>query len=599
MGSGTVFLEKSLNNARWMLASADEDDVGRMVQQSQVPELVARLLSGRGVKPEQAQSFLNPTLANDFPDPFSLKDMDELADFLAKSIKNGRKIGVFADFDVDGATSSSVLLRFLRYCGQNPPFYIPDRLKEGYGPNIGAFQTLKEQGSEIVLICDCGITAFEPIEQGRALGLDLVVLDHHEAEDSLPKANFVINPKRKDDESGLDMLAACGVVFMLCVAVNNKLRESGFYEDRGLAEAPLKKWLDVVALGTVCDMVPLQGVNRLFVRAGLTQIARHENSGLSALCQVSGIDGVPSTYHFGFALGPRINAGSRVHQADLGARLLSCDDPEEAKNIAWILNDCNEKRKGIQSEMMDHAIKIVEEEGLHENPIIIAGHESWHPGLSGLVAGRLKEKYGKPAVCITYAPGETGGLEGRGSGRSVIGVNMGGAFIAARNEGLLVKGGGHAMAAGFTLLPEKLNEFSEFLYQNIEEQLSGEEILLETDIDAVLSVRGATVNIVKMLEEQAGPFGQGQPEPMFVLQNVRVHDVDIVGKDHVKCMVSDWEGGGRLKAIAFQAKDMNLGQALLSQNGAKPFHLAGSLKLNHWNGRDSVEMHISDGAFGR
>ncbi|MBI4030109.1 MAG: single-stranded-DNA-specific exonuclease RecJ [Proteobacteria bacterium] len=590
-------VENSLMQARWVAAPADDDVVAQIMRAHGMPEFIARMLAARNVAADKIESFLYPKLARDFPDPLTLAGMDDAAAFVADAVVGGRKIGVFGDFDVDGATSSSLLARFLRHCGLNPPLYIPDRMKEGYGPNENALRILKDQGAEIVIMCDCGITAHNVIAEGRKIGLDIIVLDHHEAEEKLPPATHVVNPKRKDDTSGLSMLAACGVTFMLCVAVNAKLRTIKFFEKNGLAEAPLKDWLDIVALGTVCDMVPLTGVNRLIVRAGLERMAKTANPGLRALLDVSKVSGAPTPYTLGFALGPRINAGSRVHQADLGARLLSTDDPEEAKNIAWTLNDCNEQRKAMQAGMFEHAVGMVEGERLHENPVIIVGHENWHPGLSGLVAGRLKEKYGRPAVCIAYAPGHEGGMEGRGSGRSVSGVNMGAAFIDARNEGLLLKGGGHAMAAGFTILPDQVVDFSAFLTKHVTRQLAGQPAVSETVVDAVMSVRGAQFDFVNLIQQHMGPFGQGHEEPLFMLPNVRVHKADIVGKDHVRCMVSDWEGGSRMKAMAFKAADTPVGQALLKQGRDTPFHLLGHLKPDTWNGAQRVEMHITDAVF--
>ncbi len=590
-------VENSLMQARWVVAPAQQDVIQQMVSQKGLPEIVARLLSSRNVAPDQVDSFLYPKLARDFPDPFKMAGMKDLADYLAQAVVKGRSIGIFGDFDVDGATSTSLLVRFFRHCGLETPFYIPDRMKEGYGPNVGALKILKEKGAEIVIMCDCGITAHDVIAQGREMGLEIVVLDHHMPEDKLPPANHVVNPKRHDDTAGLGMLAACGVTFLTCVAVNAKLREAGWFAKKGLAEAPLKNWLDIVALGTVCDMVPLTGPNRLFVRTGLEQMAQTENPGLRALMEVAGVKGVPTPYSLGFALGPRINAGSRVHQADLGARLLCAENPEEAKTISWTLNDCNEKRKTIQNEMFSHAVSLVEDGGLAGHPLIMVGHEDWHPGLSGLVAGRLKEKYGKPSVVVTFAPGEGAALEGRGSGRSVPGVNMGAAFIDARQAGLLIKGGGHAMAAGFTVATDKVDDFRAFLMEHISGQMQGRTAVTETVIDGVLSVRGAQTDFVKLIHDHVGPFGQDHAEPVFALSDVRLHTVDIVGTDHVRCTVSDWEGGPRIKAVAFRSADTPLGQALLKHSRDRLFHLAGHFKINEWQGRESVELHIQDAAF--
>lgn len=591
-------VENSLMQNRWVVAPAEQDVIDRIARQHGLPEIVARLLAARSVKPDEVEAFLYPRLARDFPDPFSLAGMRDLADFMVRAMADGRKIAVFGDFDVDGATSAAVLVRFFRALGVQTPFYIPDRMAEGYGPNINALRKLKNDGAEIVILADCGITAHDVIAQARELGLDIIVLDHHEPEGDLPAATHIINPKRHDDTSGLTMLAACGVSFMACVAINAALREDGYYARKNMTEPSVKNWLDIVALGTVCDMVPLTGVNRLFVRQGLALMNERRNPGIKALLDVAKINGMPSPYTLGFALGPRINAGSRVHQADLGARLLITDDAEEAKNIAWTLNDCNEKRKDIERTMIAEATGMVEAKGLDSHPIIIVGNETWHPGLSGLVAGRLKEKYGKPAVVITYAPGEGGiGLEGRGSGRSVAGINMASAFQGARAAGLLVKGGGHAMAGGFTLLPAQEEAFKVFLMQHIEKQAAGQDTVMETVIDGVLSVRGAQMDFVKIIHEHMGPFGQGHAEPLFALSSVRVQMADVVGADHVRCQVSDWEGGSRMKAVAFRSAGTPLGKMLLEKGGGQPVHIAGHFKINEWQGRESVEMHIQDAAF--
>lgn len=580
------------------MPDARQDVADVIARQQDVPEIVARIMAARGVAAEEAEAFLNPRLAAHFPDPFSLSGMAGFADDLALAVTTGRKIAVFGDFDVDGATSAAVMVRFFRHLGLEVPFYIPDRMKEGYGPNETALRILRDQGAEIVILCDCGTTAFGPVAAGRAMGLSIAVLDHHEAEEVLPDADHVINPKRRDDRSGLNMLAACGVSFLACVAINARLRERGFYKERGLAEAPLRDWLDIVALGTVCDMVPLTGPNRLLVRAGFARMAQRGNPGIAALCKVAGIAGDPNAYHAGFMLGPRINAGSRVHRADLGARLLATDDAEEAQSIAWTLNDCNEQRKEIQEEMTAQAEAMVAAQGIGDAPLIIVGHEEWHPGLSGLVAGRLREKYNRPAVVITYAPGPDSSLEGRGSGRSVPGVNMGAAFIDARQAGLLLKGGGHAMAAGFTVEADKVAALSDFLIRHVAEQAGGRAAVSETVIDGVLSVRGARPDFVRLIQERMGPFGQGHEEPVFVLPHVRIHMADVVGKDHVRVTIGDWDGGGgRMKAVAFRAADTKLGQALLTHGRDRPFHLAGYFKIDSWNGREQVEMHIQDAAF--
>ena len=589
-----TLVQSSFNKARWVMPDVALDDVEDLVRRHDMPEIVARLLCQRGV--EDVDSFLNPTLKNNFPDPFSLKGMGDMAEDVAIAIEDGKQFAIFGDFDVDGATSSAVLQRFLKAVGHDAPIYIPDRMNEGYGPNIEALRSLKEQGADIVMMLDCGTTAFDIVKAGTDLGLKIIILDHHEAEEALPDCWHVINPKRKDDTSRLDMLAAVGVTFMACIAINNRLRDRGFYTQNGIDEPNLKALLDIVALGTVCDMVPLTGVNRLLVRAGFAVPYERMNVGIRALMSVAGISAPISTYDCGFVLGPRINAGSRIHEADLGARLLVNDDAEACKNIAWTLNDCNDKRKAIQKQMEEQAIAMVEEKGMAEDALILLDHEDWHPGLSGLVAGRVKERYNKPSCVVTYAHDLSGRKEGRGSGRSISGIHIAQSFIDAKEAGLLEKGGGHAMAGGFTVLPEKLVDLHAFLKAHIARQMENTDVNVDTVIDGVLTTRGITVDLVEMLQNKVGPFGQEQPEPVFMLKNVRVHKADIVGSAHIRVMMSDWEGGSRVKAMAFRAVDTVLGDALLKA-GTQGFHILGQLKINEWQGRKSAEMHIVDAAF--
>ncbi len=593
--SSILDVRASLGGARWVLPPVDEAAVARMAQVHGMPDFMARMLCARGVSIESVQSFLHPTLKNQFPDPFSMVGMRSFAQDAAAWIASGKKIGVLADFDVDGATSAAILVRFLRSCGQTPPIYIPDRLTEGYGPNIHALNTLKAEGADVVFMADCGTTSFEVVEHGRSIGLDIVIFDHHEAEDMLPVATHVINPKRKDDESGLSMLAACGVCFLSCVALNNILRAEQFFEKSAIPEPSLKGWMDLVALGTVCDMVPMTGPNRLFVRTGVAQMAIEPNIGIRALCKVSGMEEDPTIMDMGFNLGPRINAGSRVHKSDLGARLLSTDSVDEAQSIAFVLNDCNEERKKIQSQMMKEALEMVERGG-HENaPAIMVSDEGWHAGLSGLVAGRLKDRFKKPSVVVTYAKMSDGTLEGRGSGRSIQGVNIASAFIDARNEGILVKGGGHAMAGGFTVMPDRLRDFEQFLMNHVAAQMASGTAEEAMTIDGIATVQAAKPQFVKLISENLGPFGAGHEEPVFALSRVRVQSVDVLKDKHIRVQLSDWEGGGRIKAMLFYGVGNPVGDALLKGRG-QVFHVAGQFKINRWQGRESVEFMISDAA---
>lgn len=561
-----------------------------------LPEIVARLLVARNVEHDKIDSYLNPKLSKDFPDPFSLKDMDAFADTVCDAIRQGRKIAAFCDFDVDGSTSAAILKKFFRHIGQDIEIYIPCRMNEGYGPNAKALYALKERGVDLVLMADCGTTSYDVIEEARNFGLDICILDHHEPGEILAPAKHLVNPKRKDCASGLTMLAACGVTFLACVAINKKLRAANYYTENNLSEPPLKSWLDLVALGTVCDMVPLTGVNRLFVKIGFEQMALHDNIGLKALCDVGNIKKTPTPGDAGFILGPRINAGSRVHQSDLGAKLLSCDDAEEAKNLAWILNDCNTKRRAIQSDMTREAVHMVETNGYQADPIIFVHDESWHIGLNGLVAGQLKERYGKPACAIAFAPGIDGRLEGRGSGRSVPGFNMAALFMAAKEAGLVEKGGGHAMAAGFTVYPEKIEALRQFLIEQAHKISEGAEMISEESVDGIAAIRGLKPDFVRLLENNVGPFGQENPEPKFVLSHVKITTVDVVGTDHVRLQLTDMEGGSRIKAMAFKSADTPLGEALLNGRG-KSIHLMGQFKINEWNGAESVEFHVQDAAY--
>ncbi len=591
-----TLVKTSLNKARWVLANSSLDDVELIMRRYEVPEVVARLLSQRGVPLYEVESFLNPTLRNDFPDPFSLKGMGDMAEDVAISIENKQKFAIFGDFDVDGATSSAVLYRFLKSVGIDAPIYIPDRLSEGYGPNIDALKQLKEEGADILMMLDCGTTAFDIVKAGSDLGLKIIILDHHEAEDNLPDCWHVINPKRKDDVSGLDMLAAVGVTFMSCVAINSRLRDRGFFKRNSINEPKLKVLMDIVALGTICDMVPLTGVNRLFVRSGFAVPETSMNIGIKELMRVSGISSPISTYDCGFVLGPRINAGGRVHKANLGANLLSSDDVEECKNISWTLNDCNDKRKAIQIEMEQAAIKMVEAQNMQDDPIILVADESWHAGLSGLVAGRLKEKYNKPACVVTYAYDLSGKKEGRGSGRSIAGIHIAQSFIDARNAGIIEKGGGHAMAGGFTVEPDRIRELHEFLKNHVAKQMENKDTNVEIFIDAILTSSGVSTDLVELLQNKVGPFGQEQPEPVFMLRNIRLYNAKIVGSAHISFMFSDWEGGKRIKAIAFKSVDTPLGDAIL--NGSdRAFNIIGHLKINEWQGRKSAQMHIIDAAY--
>jgi len=584
-------VERSLTGRRWAARLADERVALAMAQRHGLPDAVCRLLAARDVDLDSVPDFLEPTLRKFLPDPSHLKDMDAAVARLVAAVRGGQKIVVFGDYDVDGATSSALLCRFFRSVGGDISVYIPDRRKEGYGPNTPALLRLREEGADVVVTVDCGITAFEPLAAARSAGLDVVVIDHHMAEIALPEAVAVVDPNRLDETSPHRQMAAVGVAFLLAVGVNRALRAAGWYDD-SRPEPDLRRWLDLVALGTVCDVVPLTGVNRALVRHGLAVLAGRGNVGMAALADVAKLREPPGAYHLGFMLGPRVNAGGRVGQADLGARLLSSDDPHEVGALALRLDEFNAERRAIERQVLDQAIARVEglygpdRQGLPS--VLVIESDGWHVGVIGIVASRLVERYGRPAFVI----GMDGEL-GKGSGRSVRGVDLGAAVIAARQAGLLVNGGGHAMAAGLTVTREALPELGRFLDERIAPQLGAAPSVRELGIDAAIAPAAATADLVGMIE-RAGPFGAGNALPRFALTSVRVGHAQPVGEGHVRCTLLGAERG-RVEAIAFRAGQTALGPALLDR--ARPIlHVAGALRIDRYGGRESVRLQIDDAA---
>lgn len=576
----------SVNGCRWVSPPCDERLAGFFAQKFGVPEIVGRIMASRGITPETAPHFLKPTLKSLLPDPAHLKDMDVAVSRLIQAVRDGETIAIFGDYDVDGATSSALLYRFLTQLGGKAFMYIPDRQDEGYGPTVPAMEHLKEKGASLLVTVDCGTTSFEPLERAAELGMDVIVVDHHEAEPRLPKAIAVINPKRLDELSTHRYLAAVGVTFLLVVGLNRALRELGWYKEEGRREPDLMRYLDIVALGTVCDVVPLTGVNRAFVARGLDYMALRSNPGLVALGDIAGIDERPRPYHLGFLLGPRINAGGRVGDSALGATLLASDNPEEVTQIAERLDALNGERKEIEAGILEEAIEEVEscEE---ERAFAFTCGKGWHEGVLGIIASRLKERYNLPAFVM--AQDEKGII--KGSARSVVGIDLGAIVIAARQAGVLTKGGGHTMAAGFSLNEDKLEAFKNFIAERIDSQLGGEALVPVLEVDAAISLRGATVDLVSQLS-LLEPFGVGNRRPRFVIPDVRITKSDIVGQGHVRCFLTT-AGGGSLKAIAFRAADSDLGQILLSPP-TTPVHIAGDLRLDTWRGRNAVQCQIVD-----
>jgi len=559
-----------------------------MTQRHGVSELLARILAGRCVEVDDVVEFLDPTVKRLMPDPDTLTDMPKAAACIADAIERHEQIAIFGDYDVDGATSAAVLAKFLRHCGNEPLIHIPDRLFEGYGPNTEAVRALAEKGARLLVTVDCGTTSVAPLAEAKTLGLDVVTIDHHQADEELPPADALVNPNRLDDLSGLNYLAACGLVFMTVVAVNRELRKRGFWHVLR-PEPDLRDSLDLVALGTVADVVPLKGLNRAFVSKGLIAMRRREHVGLTALMDAARLTGPPEPWHLGFLLGPRINAGGRIGRADLGVRLLLEQDASEAGAMAAELDRLNRERQTIeqatlaQAEAEAMAALGVEEKGA----VVVTAGQGWHPGVVGLVAARLKEHYGRPAFAIALEPGGIG----TGSGRSIIGVDIGAAVRHAVNIGLLVKGGGHAMAAGVTIAPDKLAAFRAYLEETLHdavEQARHEDCL---EIDGAVSAAGATVAMLTDIA-RAGPFGAAHPEPVFALPSHTIAYAEEVGQAHVRARLRAGDGT-MLNAIAFRAAGKPLGNALIANRG-RNVHAAGTLSIDRYQGDERVQFRLMD-----
>lgn len=550
-------VERSLSGRKWRLRETDDRHVATIARQQGIPDALARVIAARGIPPEGAGAYLEPRLRDSFPDPSGLADMDRAASLIWDAVEAGRRIAVFADYDVDGATSAAQLVRWLRHVGRDAEIYIPDRIEEGYGPTAGAFETLRERGAELVVTLDCGAAAHEALRHGAGLGLDIVVIDHHLMEGDFPPAAALVNPNRPDDTSGCGHLAAAGVTFVLLAALNREGRRRDGFGPAG--EPDLLQWIDLAALGTVCDVVALEGLNRALVAQGLRVMGNWQQPGLRALAEKAGIDGAASVYHAGFLIGPRINAGGRVGRSDLGARLLTTDDPDEAARLAAELDALNAERRDIEAAVQDAALAQLERQGA-DRAILVAAGEGWHPGVIGVVAGRLKDRFSKPVIVIGIDRRADGAV-GKGSGRSVPGVNLGGAIAAARRDGLLIAGGGHAMAGGLTVDPDRINELVAYLDAHLAPELAAAGDAMALRADGVLAASGVTADLAEMLE-RAGPFGQGNPEPRFALARMRVAFAKRVGSDHVRFSLQD-ASGAAVPGISFRSADTPLGEALL------------------------------------
>jgi single-stranded-DNA-specific exonuclease len=573
-------VEQSLMGQPWHWRRSDPRTAEHIAQTCGVPDVVARLLANRDISTEAAPDVLTPTLRRWLPDPSLFRDMDAAVIRIVDALEKQQKITIFGDYDVDGATSSALLVRYFRSIGIMVNVYIPDRIAEGYGPNSPALQKLAADGTRLIITVDCGTQSFEPLAAAKAAGVDVIVVDHHKASIELPIAAAIINPNRYDESaeaSAHGNLAAVGVAFLLCVALNRALRSTDF------GHVDLLELLDVVALGTVCDVVPLTGLNRAFVTQGLKVLARRQQLGLTTLMDVAGLSKMPDAGALGFYLGPRINAGGRVGQSNLGVRLLTTQSETEARALAKQLDDYNADRKIIEAAVQQEAMAMAERQ---HGPLILVAQDGWHPGVIGIVAGRIKDQMGRPAIVVALD-----GDIGKGSGRSISGVDLGAAILAAKADGLLINGGGHAMAAGLTVAREQLPALHAYLEAHMRDAITSAQAGKALWLDGTVAPAGMTGALARAVHG-AGPYGAGWPAPRLAVGPVSIIRCDIVGENHVRAIVSGADGG-KLKAMAFRAADTPLGDALLHAAG-RQFWLAGRIQHDDWNGRDEAELHVED-----
>jgi len=581
---------RSFSGRRWQFKPVDDAAAQALTRAHAISPSLARLLVARGITEAEVRDYLNPALKHLLPDPSVLQDMDKAVARVAAALEAGENIAVFGDYDVDGSASSALLADFFAGLGAAPRIYIPDRMTEGYGPSPAAMQTLAGESISLIITVDCGAAATAALEEAKALGMAVVVLDHHRV-DHAPPALAHVNPNQPGDASGLGHLCAAGVCFLFLVALNRHLRETGFYETRGLAEPDLRLALDLVGLATVCDVVPLIGLNRAFVRQGLARLGQATaRPGLKALAEVAKATAPFTPYHLGFVFGPRINAGGRVGRSGLGADLLTTRDADAASGFALQLDLHNRERQAIEKLIVEEALAAAATQA--NAPFILAAGEGWHPGVVGIVAGRLKERFGKPSFVAGFEGGPTANSFGRGSARSIPGIDVGGAIRAAVLAGVIESGGGHAMAAGFSLSSSQLKGFQSFLETAFEGKSDALAAAATLELDSTASPAGAGPALLEEIA-QAGPYGAGNPEPLLAFPDLRVVFADVVGKDHIRLRLNG--GGAALPAIAFRAVGTRLGDGLLAARG-QAIHAAGRLKRNEWNGQVTVQLEIEDAA---
>jgi single-stranded-DNA-specific exonuclease len=583
-------VENSARGLRWVerLTPGYENTAISMAQEYGITDILARILAARGIAPDKVLEYLNPTLKSLMPDPSTLQDMDVATERFTKAIRNKEPIAIFGDYDVDGASSVALIRKFLFAHNHEAQFYIPDRTLEGYGPSITAFEQLVADGAKLIITVDCGTMAFVPITRAKELGADVIVLDHHQAEEQLPDAMAVINPNRLDDVSGQGHLAAAGVVYLFLVAATRTLRNDAWY-DGDTPTPDLMQLLDMVALATVCDVVPLTGLNRAFVCRGLEVLHQRQNLGLRVLSDTAGLTSAPTSYHLGYVLGPRLNAGGRIGRSDLATCLLSGEDEPRAIEIASILEQLNTERRLMQDALQEEALSQADQtfQSHPEAVLAIAQGEDWHKGLIGLVAARLTERFSKPSLSISWDKNGTGS----GSARSIQGADIGAAIRSAVEAGLLEKGGGHAMAAGFTVASDNADAFFSHVEKMLHPQVLQANAEANLKIDGALMASSTTLGLMSQLEK-AGPYGAGNPQPRFAFAAHRCKFAKIVGDRHVRCSLTSSDGS-RIDAIAFNSAETSVGKILLESKGL-PLHVVGRLRRSNWGGREKMELHIED-----
>lgn len=586
--------QSSILGTNWQEKNYDERLALAMQQRFDLPSKLAQILASKNVALDEVEDFLNPTIKAILPNPFDLLDMETAVNHVIDAIKNKKKITIFADYDVDGATSSALLKRFFGEININVDIYVPDRILEGYGPNSEALLNLKKNGTDLVITVDCGTTAFKPLEDAKKAGLEIIVIDHHIGVLEKPEALAVINPNRIDEQFPHKNLCAAGVCFLFAVAVNKTLREIGYYEN--IKEPNLLNLLDLVALGTVCDVMPLVGLNRAFVAQGLKVLKSRQNLGIRFLCDIAGLNEEASAYHLGFILGPRINAGGRIGKADLGATILSTHNEMQAREIADNLNKFNEERKAIETKVQENAIEnlLKQVDGFSDkDQIIFAVGKGWHQGVIGIVASRLKELYNRPAIVIAVNDNK-----GKASARSIAGIDLGNAILQARMQGLLIDGGGHAMAGGFSIEENKIKDLHKFFHEILSEKIIEKTRENVKEFSCSLDLENVNLELLKNLQKLE-PYGSGNSRPKFIVRNLRKMNAKIIGKtnEHISAMFSSLSNvgfAGNLQAIAFRAANNKIGEILLDPNFTKKIDLVGELNINSWMGQEKVQMVIED-----